>query len=364
MSIYITPMNDIRRGLIKNENLSNNIDDPYRWFEYFLSEAVKNKNTHILFQEEQERAFNQMHTEKYADFFEDLNTKLVQHNIQFVIAFSGYPKNKNYKFQEKYSNITIYNTPLYFLNFLYYLDKVHINKLSEELKTIAKNNQFKKLFITLNNKPHDFRCELMDTLTKNNLLEVGTYSWLKDGDTYGYQFKYFDNKYQKLNFDSNNGRDFYWKDLLHDSPLINLISESDDSIIGISEKTCKSILIGQPFIVYSAKGFHKVLTEFGFELYDELFDYSFDSCEDRTDRIVGICNNLNNLRNKNLSDLYNLVFEKIEKNKQTALEIIKHRKFINNEYLDLLINHKDQFVNQENPFRNKISTFNFFNLDK
>lgn len=357
MSIYVVPITDIRNRLIKIENLSNNVDEPYKWFDYFVSEAVKNKNTHILFQEEQERAFNQMHTEQYAHFFENLNTKLIQHNIQFVIAFSGYPKNKNYNFQEKYSNITIYNTPLYFLNFLYYLDNTHINKLSEELKTIAKNNKFKKLFIALNNKPHDFRCELMDILTKYNLLEVGTYSWLKDGDTYDYQFKYFDNKYQKLNFDSTNGRNFYWKDLLYDYPLINLISESDDSIIGISEKTCKSLLIGQPFIVYSQKGFHKVLQEFGFELYDEIFNYSFDLYETRAERIEGICENLNNLKNRNLSDLYNSISHKLEKNKQTALDIIKNKKFIDKDYLKLLIDNKEQF-------KGKISTFNFFNLDK
>jgi len=357
MSIYIVPLVSLHQGLIQSDSFNNSLNEPYKWFEYFVSEAIKNKNTHILLQQEQERAFNQMHTEQYDGVFENLNLRLKQHNIQFVMAFSGYPKNKNYNFQEKYSNIIIYNTPLYFLNFLYYLDKSEINKLSQEIKTIAKNNEFKKLFISLNNKPHDFRCETMDSLAKYDLLKYSSYSWLKDGtDDELYTFHHFDNEYKKLNFDKKTGRDFYWKDLLYDNPLINFISESDDSIIGISEKTCKSLLIGQPFIVYSQKGFHKVLQEFGFELYDEIFDYSFDLYETRTERIEGICENLNNLKNKNLSDLYNSISRKLEKNKQTALDIIKNRKFIDKEYLKLLIDNKEQF-------KGEISTFNFFNLD-
>jgi hypothetical protein len=70
----------------------------------------------------------------------------------------------------------------------------------------------------------------------------------------------------------------------------------------------------------------------------------------------GICDNLNNLKNKDLTELYNSISHKLEKNKQTALDIIKNKKFINKEYLELLINNKEQF-------KGEISTFNFFNLD-
>ena len=73
-------------------------------------------------------------------------------------------------------------------------------------------------------------------------------------------------------------------------------------------------------------------------MYDEIFDYSFDSKETRTERIIGICENLDNLKNKDYSKLYNLISDKLERNRQTALNIAKTNKFTNLEYLEFLSN--------------------------
>lgn len=353
MKAYICPINKLRKNEVYDYNYQGSLNEPYSWFEYFLESATKENKKYILFQEEQEREFHGMDSDEYEEFWIRYNKKLIQKDVIFCICLSGYPKEKKYSFINKYSNIKIFNTPLYFLYFLNYLSKDIIYKLSNDIKNI----KFNKLFISLNSKSHHFRCEMIDMLSEYNLLKYSEYSWLKGceiADTF--DFKYFDNKYKKLNYDSSDGWDYYWKDLLYGNPLINLVTESDDLMIGISEKTCKSILIGQPFIVYSQKGFHKVLQEFGFELYDEIFDYSFDSLDSPKDRMKGICDNLNNLKNKDLTELYNSISHKLEKNKQTALDIIKNKKFINKEYLELLINNKEQF-------KGEISTFNFFNLD-
>lgn len=357
MSLYVADLHALRTQKIISSKFNLELNEPYTWFDYFIDEAVANNHKYILYHDEQEREISRM--DSYDDYWEVFNDKLQKHDIKFIMAFSGYPKNPEYKFQEKYSNITIYNTPLYFLNFLYYLDVDIIKKLSYEIKNIRNRNNFKKLFINLNFKNHDFRCELMDFLCKNDLLKYGVYSWLKEGGNEDvYSFKYFDNEYRELGYKPRTmGRDYYWIDLLYENPLINLITESDDSKIGISEKTCKSILIGQPFIVYSAKGFHYALKEFGFELYDEIFDYSFDLYENRTDRIKAICDNLNKLKDKNLNEIYDLISYKLEKNKNIAIDIIENKKFIDQDYLKLMMNNKDKF-------ENKISTFNFFNLDK
>ena len=352
MSLYIVPITKLRKQEITSSEINYKFHEPYCWFHYFISEAIKSNSKYILFQEEQEREFGGMNSDYWTDYFIELNKRLIENDITLVIAFSGYPKESIYSWQEKYLNIKVYNTPLYFLNFLYYLDKQIIEDLSQKIKNV----KFEKLFITLNNKPHPSRCSLIDYLCKYNLLNLGTYSWLKDGEV-NYKFDCFDNEYKKLNYtQKNSGRDYYWKDLLYGNPLINLVTESDDSKIGISEKTCKPLLIGQPFIVYSQKGFHKVLQEFGFELYDEIFDYSFDLLDSPKDRMKGICDNLNNLKDKDLLKLYKSISHKLEKNKQTALDIIKNKKFIDKEYLELLINNKEQF-------QDEISTFNFFNLD-
>ena len=352
MNAYICPIHEIRTNQVSDYEYTGGLNEPYKWFEYFLQSALKQNKKYILFQEESERELHGMGSDEYKEFWKIYNKKLVEHNIQFFIAFSGYHKEEKYSFVNKYSNIKIFNTPLYFLYFLNYLSKDMIDELSYNIKSI----KFNKLFISLNNKSHHFRCEMIDMLSQYDLLKYSEYSWLKDSEIANtFDFKYFDNKYKKLNYDKNDGSNWFWKDLLYGNPLINLITESDDSMIGISEKTCKSILIGQPFIVYSQKGFHKVLQEFGFELYDEIFDYSFDLLNSPKDRMKGICDNLNNLKDKALSQLYKSISHKLEKNKQTAFDIIKNKKFIDKEYLELLINNKEQF-------KGEISSSNFFNL--
>lgn len=354
MNVYITPVNDLRANRIDDFVDESSLNEPYKWFDYFLEKAIEQNSKYILFQEEQEREFGGM--DSSYDFFDSLHNKLIKNNIILIICFSGDSKYNLYSCFDRYQNIKIFNTPLYFLNFLNYLDKDIISKVSENLQNIKNNQSFKKLFITLNNKPSPERCELLETLSKENLLEHGVYSWLKDGEV-NFEFNHFDNNLKKLTSTPKDGRSFYWNDLLYENPLINVVTENlAPGGFVITEKTCKPILIGQPFITLANKNFHKRLSEFGFELYDEIFDYTFDSEDLLQNRISGIVKNLLSLKEKNLSELYNLISDKLEKNKQTALNIIKERKFIDKEYLNLLINNKEQF-------KGETSTFNFFNLD-
>jgi hypothetical protein len=68
----------------------------------------------------------------------------------------------------------------------------------------------------------------------------------------------------------------------------------------MTEKTIKSIINYKPFLVLSSKGYHKefLVKRMGYQLYDEMFDYSFDSCDNIDDRIEGIVENIKRLRDK------------------------------------------------------------------
>lgn len=354
MGVYIAPIHNLRVNSINDFVDNSSKHEPYKWFDYFLKKAIEKGSKYILFQQEEEREFDAM--ARSYDFLDNFHDKLVKNDIELIICFSGDPSYHLYSCFDRYNNIKIYNTPLYFFYFLYYLDKDIILKFSKKINNIQTNKNFHKLFITLNNKPSPERCELLENLAKNNLLDCGVYSWLKDGHP-NFNFKYFNNNLKKLTTTPSNGRSFYWNDLLYNNPLINVVTEN--TVPGgfvLTEKTCKSILIGQPFISLANQFFHKRLSKYGFELYDEIFDYSFDSEHLLENRVNGIVKNLINLKDKNLSELYKLISHKLEKNKQIALDIIKERKFINKEYLKLLIDNKEQFKGQ-------ISTFNFFNLD-
>jgi len=63
----------------------------------------------------------------------------------------------------------------------------------------------------------------------------------------------------------------------------DLVLEATIDTLFITEKTWKPIVFKKPFLVYGGKGIHTKLKELGFELYEELFDYSFDNSDSRLD---------------------------------------------------------------------------------
>jgi len=63
--------------------------------------------------------------------------------------------------------------------------------------------------------------------------------------------------------------------------LFQIINETliDDYSIFISEKTANSIVNFEPFVIYGNRYINKTLKDYGFLLFEELFDYSFDAVE-------------------------------------------------------------------------------------
>ena len=88
--------------------------------------------------------------------------------------------------------------------------------------------------------------------------------------------------------------------------FFDIVTESrqEPNELMITEKTLKSIINYKPFLVLSCKGYHKeyLSKRFGYQLYDEMFDYSFDSCDSVDDRIEGIVENVKRLRDLLTSD--------------------------------------------------------------
>lgn len=88
--------------------------------------------------------------------------------------------------------------------------------------------------------------------------------------------------------------------------FFDIVTESrqDPNELMMTEKTIKSIINYKPFLVLSYKGYHKEFLsgKFGYQLYDEMFDYSFDSCDSVEDRIEGIVENVKRLRDLLTSD--------------------------------------------------------------
>jgi hypothetical protein len=169
---------------------------------------------------------------------------------------------------------------------------------------------------------------MLDQLYHHDLIKFGDITFHDPGST-NYKWKYWspihlvlDKVYPKI-------KDQY-KTLPEEfsTTLVSLIAETTMETVFITEKTWTALLFSKPFIVFGATGFHRALKDLGFELYDELFDYTFDSIADIEMRLDGILNNLKNLVGQDYNSLRSKIADKAERNKQHMIKIATSREYI------------------------------------
>jgi hypothetical protein len=188
---------------------------------------------------------------------------------------------------------------------------------------------------------------LVDELHKTNLNHVGRISWnqlttIRPDNVsdilgnYTYEFKYWEEKYLDLDSYSNKEKihiDEFSPFLTQPNALIELVSETSAEVTFITEKTFRPIFLEQPFICLGAVNQNLDLLKYGFELYDEIFDYSFDSKPLIEDRIHGVIENLNRIKNQDYYQIYTLLEPKIKRNKERMFSLLENDTF--NPYINL-----------------------------
>jgi hypothetical protein len=144
--------------------------------------------------------------------------------------------------------------------------------------------------------------------------------------------------------------------------VINLIAETsiqDDAgdqcwgSMFITEKTATPILLNKIFLVASNVGFHNNLEQLGFQLYTELFDYSFDAEPDIVVRYEKIAKNVKRyvgLTPIELTQHYNKVAHKVIHNRKLA---IKYSTLVPKEIIELYLMVKKNNIDYTGPL-NKI----------
>ena len=200
---------------------------------------------------------------------------------------------------------------------------------------ISIENKFDYLYINLNNKSRYHRCLMMDKLCENDLMKYGLNSWNNLSTEYlgaisdlyitytDFEFKCWEEKIMNVDGFKIDKTivDEYTKNLIEPNALFALVTETFHRTNFITEKTFRPILLEQPFIVLGGVSQNHELLNLGFELYDEVFDYSFDLEESLEKRVMGVVDNLNRNKDKNYYDLYELLLPKIKRNKQRLVEI-------------------------------------------
>jgi len=223
-------------------------------------------------------------------------------------------------------------------NFL--IQKPYYKKSEKELKT----------FTLLVNAPSTERCFIIDKLAEKDLLKDNFYSWLQP-EKANFKFKFFDNKKNVLDIESyimvNYMQNYplkYYKNSNWNIVLECLSNYSDGYL---TEKTFIPILLKRPFVVFGGINTNRLLKDLGFDIFEDIIDYSFDNVEldNRVDLFV-----------KEVGKLTNTYYpdDKIEHNFKVALMLIKNKIASPNKIVsDKLLNYFDLFC-KVNQVPNKI----------
>lgn len=259
---------------------------------------------------------------------------LISHkNINFFALF-GSPSEQNFYDRDRNNGIKILGWPT---SLLHYTNRY--------LKNIETSHDFEKLFLCLNRRSHTHRGKLVDSIFKNDLFQFGKISW-KQVDTIlnNHSFEFW--KEIKMEIDG------HYEDFFFDSKcFLNLVSESTSERLFFSEKTFKPILAEQTFLCHGFTNQNLYLKRYGFELYDEIFDYDFDSDPSIDCRVDGIIKNLNNLKFRAIQELYDITKGKISHNKRNAISILRNDFYISSELRGLFFKYKESFFEYQSKNR-------------
>lgn len=205
-------------------------------------------------------------------------------------------------------------------------------------------------FISMNHRPHEHRQLLVDLLAKYNLIEGNAVSIHKQ-DLNTYRWRYFDFKPLVLEPEFVTDKNQHRLPQQYYDSFVQLISEASSDTIMMSEKTAIPLIVGKPFLVAGQMHFHRFIRQLGFELYEELFDYSFDDISNKEERYESLLENFKRLQSIPLSELPNLhrsVTHKIEFNKRKAREIIYDRSLYPKLAIEIIEYYKETGIKIDN----------------
>lgn len=217
---------------------------------------------------------------------------------------------------------------------------------TEGMQTQEEKN-IDKLGVSLNNVPHNFRCEFVDKLAKYKILDSCYFTWHEDKiKKLPYEFQYWKpvkstlEEPEDLGF-INGAWDQYHVPAEFHNGLIHFINESTVDKLDISEKTWLAILHKKPFIIAGAKDIHKVLEDLGFKNYTDFFDFDFDNFESYSDRVESICEQSAQYLGNDYQSMYDNVSPTITHNYNRLMEIFTTNEGVPKQLFEYLDNPPD-----------------------
>ncbi len=187
--------------------------------------------------------------------------------------------------------------------------------------------QFFYLYSCYNVRVTESRVKMVDALAREQLIDRGmvTFHYPERAD-----WKYYDGKVRSDEATySKESHDHFRYPASFQKCFVDIVCETwhEPEKFHVTEKTLRSIAFFKPFLVLSCKGFYKeyLCKYFGLEIYNEIFDYSFDDKDLLEDRIDGIVENIKRLETlspNQLQSLYVSLIPKLIRNKAKLVEIL------------------------------------------
>jgi nucleoside-diphosphate-sugar epimerase len=197
----------------------------------------------------------------------------------------------------------------------------------------------KNLFLSYNRSPRNHRVLIISQLLKENILNRGLVSLGKFNST-PHDSLEIKELSEMTPIEINKPLHINWSIDIEISDFertfVSLVTETlvDESVLFLSEKIWKPIMIGHPFIIFGNYKTLNHLKEQGFKTFDKWIDESYDNEKDKNKRMGLIVNEIIKLGKFNLEELSvirNEMKEICEYNRNNYIKIAKEKYAVNHE---------------------------------
>lgn len=165
----------------------------------------------------------------------------------------------------------------------------HLNPWND--RYVRYQTEFYGNYVCMMNKPHWHRKRLLEILLDNDPELLGYVTWCPQQDSWRNFLEHHREtpgllerilphmhkiQHQGEHPVTSKHFNFFECPRVYGNFFIDIVSESSTDVLYFTEKTVRPIVFGKPFILLGAPGANKRLRELGFQLFDELFDYSLE----------------------------------------------------------------------------------------
>lgn len=190
------------------------------------------------------------------------------------------------------------------------------NKNKEKFEVDFKTEYEKKFICLIFNSQKDHRKIFFDFISEQN---IDCYlSKVDNGMKLTEIPEYFKHGYYKKNYNYGVPKEYF-------KALIDIVTESYVKFSShFSEKSYKPLIHKKVFLTFAGPYYYETMKKYNFELYDEIFDYSFDVNENVHERMQNILFQIFELNKQPFEELKNRIDtlkDKIEYNYQNLFKM-------------------------------------------